>query len=205
MLLRADERFDERFPLRELLVVRVHGRAADDERRARLINQDRIHFVHDGEIMAALDLLLLVPRHAVVAQIIKTKLGVRAVRDVAGILRAAAARVLAVQDAADGQAEKFVDRAHPFRVARREIIVHGHDVDAAPGERVEIDRQGADERLALAGGHFRDLAIVQSDAADELHVERDHFPAERMFADDDIRFTFGQPAAGVFDHGKGFG
>ena len=49
-------------------------------------------------------------------------------------------------------------------------------MDAAAGERVEIDRQGGDERFAFAGGHFRDLAVVQADAADELHVERESFP-----------------------------
>ena len=142
LLLRADERFHGRLPLRVLLVKRVHRRAADDERRARFINQDRIHFVHDGEIMAALDLLLLARGHAVVAQIIEAELGVRAVGDVAGILLAADVRRLVVQNAADGQAEKFVNRAHPFRVARGEIIVHRHDVDAAAGERIEINRQG---------------------------------------------------------------
>ena len=155
--------------------------------------------------MAALDLLLLARGHAVVAQIIEAELGVRAVGDVAGVLLAADARRLVVQDAADGQAEKFVDRAHPFRVARGEVIVHRHDVDAAAGERVEIDRQGGDERLAFARGHFRDLAAVQADAADELHVERDHVPSQRMFAHDDFCLAVGQAAAGVFHHGKGLG
>ena len=61
-LLRAHERFDRRLPLRVLLVKGVQRRAADDERRARLINEDRVHFVHDGEVMAALDLFLLAQR-----------------------------------------------------------------------------------------------------------------------------------------------
>ena len=76
-------------------------------------------------------------------------------------------------------------------------------MDAAAGERVEINRQGGDERLAFAGGHFGDLALVQGDAADELHVERNHFPFEGMAAHDD--FLAAQAAAGVFDHGEGFG
>jgi hypothetical protein len=44
---------------------------------------------------------------------------------------------------------------------------------------------------------------VQGDAADELHVERDHLPFQRMSAHGD--FLAAQAAAGVFDHGKGFG
>jgi hypothetical protein len=83
---------------------------------------------------------------------------------------------LVVQNAADGQAEKFVNRAHPFRVARGEVIVDRHEVDAASGERVEINGQGGDECFAFAGGHFGDAPAVQGIAADELHVERDHFP-----------------------------
>ena len=136
----------------------MNRRAADDERRARFINQDRVHFVHDGEVMAALDLFLLARGHAVVAQIIEAELGVRAVGDVAIVLLAPDVRRLVVQNAADRQAEKLVDRAHPFRVARGQIIVHRHDMHAAPGERVEINRQRGDERLAFAGGHFRNLA-----------------------------------------------
>jgi hypothetical protein len=41
-------------------------------------------------------------------------------------------------------------------------------------ERVEVGGKGGDERLALAGAHLGDLAVVQHDAADELHVEVAH-------------------------------
>ena len=45
---------------------------------------------------------------------------------------------------------------------------------ALAGERIEVDRQGGDQRLALAGAHFGDLAVVQRHAADQLHVEVAH-------------------------------
>ena len=67
--------------------------------------------------------------------------------------------------------EELVDLAHPFGVALGEVVVDGDDVDAAAGERVEIDRQRRDQRLAFAGLHLGDLALVQHHAADELHVE----------------------------------
>ena len=107
---------------------------------------------------------------------------------------------LVVQDAADREAEKFIDRAHPFAVARCEIIIHRHHMDAATRERVEINRQRADERLAFARGHFRNVAGVERITADELHIERHHLPAQRMFAHDDVRAA--QAAAGVFDDGE---
>ena len=42
---------------------------------------------------------------------------------------------------------------------------------AVAGERVEIDRERRDERLAFARPHLGDRAFVQHHAADELHVE----------------------------------
>ena len=41
---------------------------------------------------------------------------------------------------------------------------------ALPQQSVEIERQGCDEGLALARFHFGDAALMQDDAADELHV-----------------------------------
>jgi hypothetical protein len=41
---------------------------------------------------------------------------------------------------------------------------------------------------------------MQANAADELHVERNHFPFDRVVADDD--FLSAQAAAGVFHHGE---
>ncbi len=73
--------------------------------------------------------------------------------------------------------EEAVHGPHPVRVALGEVLVDGDDVHAFAGERVEVGRERRDERLALAGAHFGDLALVQRDAADELHVEVAH--AER--------------------------
>jgi hypothetical protein len=44
-------------------------------------------------------------------------------------------------------------------------------VDAGARERIEIDSERGDERLALARLHLCDLALVQHHAANELHVE----------------------------------
>ena len=72
------------------------------------------------------------------------------------------------------QAEEIVERAHPLGVAFGQVIVDGDDVDAAPGERVQVDRQRRDERLAFAGAHLGDVAFVQHLAAHDLHVEVAH-------------------------------
>ncbi len=76
-----------------------------------------------------------------------------------------------MDDHADVEAQEAVDLAHPLRVASRQVVVHGDDVDAAAGERVQIGGERRDEGLALAGLHLGDLALVQDDAADQLDVE----------------------------------
>ena len=67
--------------------------------------------------------------------------------------------------------EEAVDLAHPLAVAAGEVVVDRHHVDALAGERVEIDRQGRHQGLALTGAHLGDRALVKDHAADELHVE----------------------------------
>ena len=58
-------------------------------------------------------------------------------------------------------------------------------------KRVEVNRKRCGERLAFAGAHFGDLAVVQNHAADELHVEVAHTQhAAAGFAND--RKCFGQ-------------
>ena len=130
-----DDRVDRGVEARPVL-----GRARDDERRARLVDQDRVDFVDDGEGVAALDHLRHVVFH-VVAQIVEAELVVGAVGDVGGVGLAALLVVEPVHDDADRQAEEPVDLPHPLGVAAGEIIVDGDDVDAFAGERIQIDGQ----------------------------------------------------------------
>ena len=156
-----------------VLVGRNLGRPGNDQRSARLIDQDRVDFVDDGEVMPALDMVSGVEFH-VVAQVVEAELVIGAVGDVRPVAFPALLVGEAVDDHADAQAQPAVDPPHPLGVALGEIVVHGHDVDAAPGNGIEIDRQGGRQRLALAGLHLGDLALVQHHAADQLHVEMAH-------------------------------
>src|SRR5256886_7685813 len=78
---------------------RNRRRPANDERRARFIDQDGIDFIHNGIVITALNLLFARRGHAVVAQIIETELAVRSVSDVHRVLFAANIRLLVVFDA----------------------------------------------------------------------------------------------------------
>ena len=74
-------------------------------------------------------------------------------------------------DHARGQPERGIDLAHPFRVALGEVVVHRDDMHALARQRVQIGREGRDQRLALARLHLGDVALVQEDPAHQLHVE----------------------------------
>ena len=59
-------------------------------------------------------------------------------------------------------------------------------MDTLAGDRVEIDRQGRDQRLAFAGTHFRNLALMQ------------HHPAEHL----DVVMALAECALGAFADGR---
>jgi len=154
---------------RDIEIRLVVERAGDDQRRAGFVDQDRVDLVDDREMVAALAHLRDVVFH-VVAEIVEAELVVRAVGDVAGIGALALLVVEPVHDDADGQAEEVVELGHPLGVAPGEIVVDRDDMDALAFERIEIGRQGRDQRLAFAGLHLGDGALVQHHAADELDV-----------------------------------
>ena len=116
------------------LVVEVGGvgdLTGDDERRARLVDEDRVDLVDDREVVAALGLLFARVAH-VVAQVVEAELVVRAVGDVGAVLHALhVGRVVVGEHDADLEAEEAVDLAHPLRVAAGEVVVGGDEVHAA--------------------------------------------------------------------------
>ena len=120
--------------------------------------------------MTALDHVLQAVLH-VVAEVVEAVFVVGAVGDVAGVSRLSLGIVKTMDDHAGGHAEEAVDLAHPGGVAAGEVIVDGDDMDALAGERVEIDRKGCNQRLAFAGLHLGDVALMQHYAADQLDVE----------------------------------
>lgn len=160
----GDQLREVRVPLRGLV-----GRARDDQRGTGLVDEDRVDLVDHGEVVAALDELVLGPRH-VVAEVVEAELVVRAVGDVVGVLLTALGRRHVRQDAADLEAEELVDPAHHLGVALGEVVVHRDQVDALAGQRVQVRREGADEGLALTGLHLGHVAEVQGGAAHDLDV-----------------------------------
>ncbi len=151
----------------------VLGRAADDQRGACLVDQDRVDLVDDGEVVAALDALLDRARH-VVAQVVEAELVVGAVGDVAVVRRAPLVGAHLRQDHPHLETEVVVDAAHHLGLVLRQVVVDRDDVDALAGQRVEVRRQGGDQGLALTGLHLGDVAEVQGGGTHDLDVEGAH-------------------------------
>ena len=94
----------------------VLGRARDDQRRARLVDQDAVDFVDDGVVEGPLNHVVERELH-VVAQIIEAQFVVGRISDVAAIGGAPFVVVQPVLDDADGEPQEIVDRPHPVRIA----------------------------------------------------------------------------------------
>ncbi len=86
----------------------VLGGAGDDQRCARLVDQDAVDLVDDGEAELPLDHVLQPVLH-VVAQVVEAEFVVGAVGDVGGVGLAALVVLQPVDDGAGRQAEEAVD------------------------------------------------------------------------------------------------
>ena len=199
----VDELLDRGFDARERLLPLDGCGPGDDERRAGLVDEDRVDLVHDAVVMVALHLVLLARGHAVVAQVVETKLGGGAVGDVAVVHLAPEIVGHELLDAADGDSEELINIAHPLGVAAGEVVVGGDELRVAAGEGVEVERERGDEGLALAGGHLGNLALVERDAADELHIVVHHVPREFVLAHGNLAAV--EATGGVLYDGKSLG
>ena len=160
---------------------------ADDQRGARLVNQDGIHLINNGKVQTTLNPIRRFVDH-VVAQIVKTILVVGAVGNVRSVGRLLFITRHIGQVDAHRQAQKVVQLAHPARIAVGQVIVDRDNVDALARQGVEVNRQGGGQGFTFTRAHFRNFAIVQGHAAQHLHVKVAHLhDAFGAFAHDSKR------------------
>ena len=105
--------------------------AGDDQRRPRLVDQDRVDLVHDRVGVAALDGALERDGH-VVAEVVEAELGVRPVGDVGCVGLRALGERHQVLDEAGADAERVVDGLDPLGVALGQVVVDRDEVDVLP-------------------------------------------------------------------------
>ena len=105
----------------------------DDERRTRLIDQNRVNLIDNGERKATLHALGWRVHH-VVAQVIEAEFIVGAVSDVSSVGCLLHIMRGLRQINAGGETEPAVQHAHPLCIALREVIIHRHHMHAFAGE-----------------------------------------------------------------------
>src|SRR5690606_22259436 len=113
----------------------VLGRAGDDQRGPRLVDEDRVDLVDDGVAVAALH-AVLEPGGHVVAQVVEAELVVGGVGDVAVVGLAALGRPHRGHDHTGGQPQEVVDTAHHLGLVAGQVVVDGDHVDALVGQGV---------------------------------------------------------------------
>ena len=149
---------------------RLVALAGNDQRGARLINQDGVNLVNHGIVMAALHHIAAVDHH-VVAQIVKTHLVIRTVGNIAGIGLAALLSTQVMYDDANAHPQKTEQLTHLFALKFGQIVIDRNNVNALAAQRVQISGKAGSQRFAFTCLHLGDSALMQHDAADKLNVE----------------------------------
>ena len=144
-----------------------------DERRPRLVDQNRVNLVDNRIMMTPLHILRQLILH-IIAQIIETKLVIRTIRNVAKIRRTTLVVVQVRQYLPYRKTQKLVNLTHPIRVTARQIIVHRHQMRTLALQRIQIHRTSRHERLPLARLHLRYHPTMKHDPTDELHIVMAH-------------------------------
>src|SRR5690606_32954289 len=63
---------------------------------------------------------------------------------------------------------------HPLGVPLGQVVVHGHHVNALPGQGVQVTGQRRHQGFTLTGTHFGNLAFVERDPTNHLYIEVAH-------------------------------
>ncbi len=163
------------------------------KRRTSLVDQDAVGLVDDREVVGALNrhlrfagaalteidllesLAMSVPAELepleLVAEEIEAQLLGSPVRDITCVGGSPDRVGLPGLNAAHRQPERAVNRPHPFGVAAGQVVVHSHDVHTLTRQRVQERGHRGNERFPFAGFQLGDAAMVDRDAADDLHIE----------------------------------
>ena len=165
-----------------VFVRRLFGRTGYDEGCPRLVDEDAVDFVHDRIVEVPLDKLVDGVLH-VISQIIEAEFVVRAVGHVTAVLLFTLRVIDTVNDDTHRDAEESVNGPHPLRIPLCEIVVYRDHVDPRSTQRIEIDREGRHQGLALAGRHLGNLPLMEYYPSYELGIEMAHvYGSSRSFS-----------------------
>ena len=157
-----------------VIIKRSVCRTGDNQRCSRFINQNRIHFIDDNEVVRTLYFFTQVILH-VVTKIVEPELIVRSVGNICIVLCFPLGIILnVIGNHTDAVPEKFVDASHIFGIPFGKIVVDGDKVHTLAGHRIEGNRQRCDERLTFTGFHLCNFTFMKYHTAHHLHIEVTH-------------------------------
>ena len=117
--------------------------------------------------MSFLYLLILLYRH-VVPKIIKSELTVGAIGDILAIGCKTVFLIHKGRNDSHRESHTPVNRAHPFGVACRKIVVYGYNVDSAPRYSIQGYCESRNKGFSLSRLHFGYFALVKCHSSHEL-------------------------------------
>ena len=158
-----------------------------DERRARLVDEDGIGLVHDGEMQAAQQQRLRQPAvqeprlhlrgadtpagRDAVAQVVEHQALVGAVGDGPLVGLTLGLVLQRGPHHASGEAEEAEQRLHQLGIAPGQVVVDGDDMGGQASGACDGGGQARRQRLALAGLHLGEPPFDEDGGAHQLRVE----------------------------------
>jgi len=113
--------------------------ARNDQRRSGFIDQDGVDFVDQRDIERT-EHAVMDRRDHVVAQIVEARFRIGRIGDVAQVRITFLFRCHRPDIQSDAQAKELVDGTHPLRIASGQVFVDRDDMDALPGQSIEVHR-----------------------------------------------------------------
>ena len=80
------------------------------------------------------------------------------------------------------QSVEHIERSHPLRVSFGKIVIDSDHVHTLACKRIQEHWECRNESLTLTGSHLGNLALMQNDTADDLHIVVHHIPSDLISA-----------------------
>ena len=145
----------------------------DNQRCPRLINENAVHLVHDGEVQLSLHHLVQVYHH-VVTEVIKAVFIIGTKGNITVIGKFALREIHVMADKPHTQSQEVIQPAHLNAVALCQVVIDCHHMHALACQGIQVGRQGSNQCLALTCTHLGNLAFVETDTAHHLHIKMTH-------------------------------
>ncbi len=123
-----------------------------------------------------LDQVLRIDGH-VIAQVVESEFVVGTVGDVGIVCLSPGFGIgLMLVNTVHRKTVKLKYRPHPFRVAFRQIIVDGHNVNPPSCKGIQKHGKRRYQGFPFSRGHFRDFPLVEDHPSDQLNIVMNHVP-----------------------------